>query len=144
MNREKDPGMGRLPAMAPLATPYVPFQMENPQQYSPRRGLIRGTMHPGLDLPFMGMSNTREKPDAPLPNLQAVGFALTDLALYLDTHPNDREALERYRQLQRQYAVMFQEFGEKCRPLTHRGMPHEGEYTWLKGPWPWEYRGQEG
>ena len=43
---------GRLPAAAPLANPYVPFQMENPPKYEPRKALVRGTMFPGLDLPF--------------------------------------------------------------------------------------------
>lgn len=44
---------GRLPAMAPLANPYVPFQLENPPQYEAQKGLVRGTLFPGLDLPFM-------------------------------------------------------------------------------------------
>ena len=48
---------GRLPAMAPLANPYVPFQLENPPQYEAQKGLVRGTLFPGLDLPFMGMVN---------------------------------------------------------------------------------------
>lgn len=144
MNRENTTSMGRLPAMAPLANPYVPFQMENPPQYEPRRGLIRGTMYPGLDLPFMGMANTREKPDAPLPNLQAMGFALNDLALYLDTHPEDAQAVERYRQLQQAYGTMRQQYSQDFGPLNHMSEPHEGAYTWLKGPWPWEYSGQEG
>ena len=43
---------GRLPAMAPLANPYVPFQLENPPQYEAQKGLVRGTLFPGLDLPL--------------------------------------------------------------------------------------------
>ena len=31
--REIPTGMGKLPAVAPLANPYVPFQMDNPEQY---------------------------------------------------------------------------------------------------------------
>ena len=44
---------GRLPSMAPLANPYVPFQIENPPVYEARKGIVRGTLFPGLDLPFM-------------------------------------------------------------------------------------------
>ena len=54
--------MGRLPAKAPLANPYVPFQLENPPRYEARKGLIRGTLYPGLDLPFMGMINQKNLP----------------------------------------------------------------------------------
>ena len=37
---------GRLPASAPLANPYVPFQLENPPKYEARKGLVRGTYSP--------------------------------------------------------------------------------------------------
>ena len=57
---------GILPCSAPLANPYVPFQLENPPQYEPRKALVRGTLFPGLDLPFMGMINKDEKPVTPL------------------------------------------------------------------------------
>ena len=36
-------GEGRLPAMAPLANPYVPFQLENPPVYDAGKGIVRGT-----------------------------------------------------------------------------------------------------
>ena len=55
MDRNKKPNTcteGRLPAMAPLANPYVPFQLEDPPKYEPRKALVRGTLYPGLDLPL--------------------------------------------------------------------------------------------
>ena len=69
-------GEGRLPAMAPLANPYVPFQIENPPKYETRKGLVRGTLFPGLDLPFMGMVNKNELPVTPLTELQAMAFGM--------------------------------------------------------------------
>ena len=142
MNRKNDiqeHGMGRLPAMAPLANPYVPFQMESPAMYEPRKGLIRGTIYPGLDLPFMGMVNKKEKPVTPKTDLQAMGFAIQELALYLDTHPEDKEALELYRAYQKMNHKAMMEYSEKCGPLNHK-MPVDDEtYTWLCDPWPWEY-----
>jgi spore coat protein JB len=83
---------GRLPAAAPLANPYVPFQLENPPKYDARMGIVRGTIYPGLDLPFMGMVNTKEKPITPLVELQTLAFAIQELVLYLDTHKDDKEA----------------------------------------------------
>ena len=96
-----DNGMeGRLPAMAPLANPYVPFQLENPPKYEARKGLVRGTLFPGLDLPFMGTVNQKELRVTPRSELQVLRFAIQELALYLDTHRDDHEALELYRQYQ--------------------------------------------
>ncbi len=129
---------GRLPATAPLANPYVPFQLENPPKYEARKGFIRGTLYPGLDLPFMGMVNTREKPITPLNELQTMAFAIQELALYLDTHRQDKEALELYQTYQKLYHEGVMAYTKKCGQLTHK-TPTEGPYRWLDDPWPWEY-----
>ena len=135
---------GRLPPMAPLANPYVPFQMENPPVYEARKGLVRGTLYPGLDLPFQGKVNTRELNETPMTQLQMLNFAIQDLALYLDTHRDDQEALELYRSYQQMYQKCMHEYTEKCGPMNHR-TPTEGPYRWLDDPWPWEYaRNKEG
>lgn len=138
-SRKIDAGTeGKLPAMAPLANPYVPFQLENPPKYEARKGLIRGTLFPGLDLPFMGMVNTKEKQITPLTELQTMAFAIQELALYLDTHRDDKEALELYQTYQKMYHEGVAAYTKKCGPLNH-GTPTEGPYKWLNDPWPWEY-----
>lgn len=138
-NMKTDGSQGRLPPMAPLANPYVPYQEADPPRYEGRKALIRGTLFPGLDLPFMGMVNQKEKPITPKTELQVLGFALNELALYLDTHPEDKEALELYRQYQRLYHDGAAKYADKCGPLTHATpVDHKG-YTWMDEPWPWEY-----
>lgn len=139
MKQNTDSGtQGRLPAMAPLANPYVPYQLENPPKYDTRKGLIRGTLFPGLDLPFMGMVNREEQPVTPLTELQAMAFALQELALYLDTHSDDQDALEMYRTYQKLYHDAASAYSRECGPLNH-GIPVTGDYQWLTDPWPWEY-----
>ena len=129
---------GLLPASAPLANPYVPFQLDNPPKYEPRKGFVRGTLFPGLDLPFMGMINKDEQPITPLTELQTLGFAIHEIALYLDTHREDKEALELYRSLQKLYHQGREKYEKMYGPLNHMSMT-EGEYRWLDDPWPWEY-----
>ena len=136
--KERTSGEGRLPAVAPLAVPFVPFQLDNPEQYQPRMGFVRGTLFPGLDLPFMGMINKNEKPVTPLTELQTMAFAIQELALYLDTHRDDTEALEMYRQYQRLYNEGKEKYEKMCGPLNHMHVG-EGGYRWLDDPWPWEY-----
>lgn len=130
---------GRLPEMAPLANPYVPFQLENPPMYEAPKGLIRGTMYPGLDLPFRGMVNQKEHPMTPRVQMQILGFALQELALYLDTHPDDKEALELYRQYQKAYHNCMTDYSQHRMPMTHNTPVDHRTYTWLDEPWPWEY-----
>jgi len=130
---------GQLPAMAPLANPYVPFQLENPPKYEARKGIVRGTLFPGLDLPFMGMVNKNPLPATPLTELQALHFAIQELALYLDTHREDREALDLYRDYQRMYEKCKEEYMRKRGPLNHMTPSESKDFDWLDDPWPWEY-----
>lgn len=129
---------GRLPPMAPLANPYVPFQLENPPKYERNKALVRGTLFPGLDLPFMGLVNKCDLPLTPLTELQAMGFIIQELALYLDTHQDDKEALEMYREYQMLYCEGQKKYEQMYGPLNHMSIS-KGDYKWLKGPWPWEY-----
>ena len=141
MDRKKNEqnfGEGRLPAMAPLANPYVPFQLEGAPKYESRKGLVRGTLFPGLDLPFMGMVNKNELPVTPLTELQTMAFGIQELALYLDTHREDKEALEVYRAYQKMYEEGRKEYEKMCGPLNHMTVS-DGPYQWLDDPWPWEY-----
>ena len=129
--------------MAPLANPYVPFQLENPPKYEARKGLVRGTLFPGLDLPFMGMVNQNELPVTPKTELQVLRFAIQELALYLDTHRGDREALELYRQYQELYHKGMMEYAKSHGPLNHSTPGQCERYDWLDDPWPWEYTGNK-
>ena len=142
--KEENGREGRLPAMAPLANPYVPFQLENPPQYEAQKGLVRGTLFPGLDLPFMGMVNLNELPETPSTQMQALAFAVQELALYLDTHREDREALELYQQYQQRYADCLAQNEGVLPPMNHQ-IPTDGDsYDWLDDPWPWEFAANKG
>ncbi len=129
---------GRLPSNAPLANPYVPFQMEDPPKYEPGTAIVRGTLFPGLDLPFMNMVNQKELPLTPLTELQTMAFVLHEMALYLDTHRDDKEALEVFHTFQKLYKKGREKYEKECGPLTHMSAMENG-YTWLNDPWPWEY-----
>lgn len=136
MREHKKERMGRLPAAAPLANPYVPFQLENPPRYDAGKAIIRGTLYPGLDLPFMNQVNNKPLPDSPKANLQKLAFVIQELALYLDTHRDDREALEQYRACQEMYRHCMEAYPS---PLNHSMSGQGEEYQWLDDPWPWEY-----
>ena len=86
----------------------------------------------------MGMVNKNELPINPKTELQVMAFAIQELALYLDTHRDDKEALELYQAYQKMYHKGEMEYSKMCQPLTHH-TPAEGEYRWLDDPWPWEY-----
>lgn len=134
-----DGGCGTLPSKAPLATPYVPFQEENAPTYQSASGLVRGTMFPGLDLPFMNMTNNTELSNTLTHQLQALNFAVSELGLYLDTHPTDADALDLFNQYSEMYEEVLQKFERENGPTMQMRAGMSGSYQWIQGPWPWEY-----
>ena len=131
---------GKLPACAPLANPYVPFQMVNSERYDAPNALIRGTLYPGLDLPYRGMVNTQEKNGTPLGELQSLGFAMHELGLYLDTHQYDEEAVSLFNQYAEMYEAAVQQYEQNGGVLMQSRSAQSGCYEWLENPWPWDYK----
>ena len=129
---------GSMPGCAPLANVYVPFQQEGVTQYDADCALIKGTLFPGLNLPFMGMENTEKKNGSQKNLLQALHFAVTELGLYLDTHPDDSEAVEVFNQYAEQYQDALQQYQQSGGVLTQMESAMSGQYAWVKDPWPWE------
>lgn len=129
---------GPLPSCAPLAQPYVPYQQENAPRYDEKEALEQGTLFPGLDLPFYKSINGRPIPVTPLTELQALGFVLTELGLYLDSHPEDEEAFALFRQYAELEKKGKQLYEKKYGPLTQCSLAEQKGYRWVKGPWPWE------
>ena len=135
---------GTMPACAPLAVPYVPFQQRGSQKHNQADALANGTVFPGLNLPFHLKAEAAGLPDSLSTQLQALLFVITELGLYLDTHQDDAEAF----QLFKQYTAMAQEakkqYEEMHGPLTQLSAGQDAAYRWLDDPWPWEFRKNEG
>ncbi len=134
---------GILPCPAPLANPYVPYQPTGPQKYLPSRGIMRGTLFPGLDLPFHAMVNEGELWGTPLAELMALDFAIKELQLYLDTHSKDPEALELLQSYISMQKEGTQKYVELYGPVSIEDVQTAKGYTWVKDPWPWEYTGED-
>ena len=129
---------GTLPELAPLAMSYVPMQPSAEPSYDAAEALSRGTLFPGLDLPFMGLVNDT-LPETPLNELMAIDFVCDELELYLDTHENDGEAFSLYQTMLALREEARQRFALRCGPIMQCDMLGKSEYTWLRAPWPWEY-----
>ena len=69
-----------------------------------------------------------------------MGFALQELALYLDTHAEDTEAAQLFNQYVELYQQAIEQYQQGNGPLTLMDAAANGTYDWLVGPWPWEYR----
>ncbi len=70
-----------------------------------------------------------------------VGFVLVETMLYLDTHPNDREALAYFARMKEQYKMCLCKYNEICGPLQFTDVDDENYWTWASMPMPWEMEG---
>lgn len=136
----KDFKLGSLPCRAPLSVPFVPFQDENPPMYDSTDGLNRGTMFPGLDLPWKNTVNKSNPAEGTLlGELTALEFAADDLQLYMDTHKNDKETFQMLKNYLEKAEKARKKYVKVCGPVSREDIREFNEYEWLRGPWPWEY-----
>lgn len=75
-----------------------------------------------------------------LTRVQTLGFAATDAALFLDTHPDDRQALAYFRKQQSALQTARSAFERKYGPLMQETQADDNAWNWIDGPWPWEGR----
>ena len=137
-------GQGTLSPCAPLAVPFVPFQQKGSETYDRAEALAAGTLFPGLNLPLHVSPRSGSRPEGAAAELQALNFVITELGLYLDTHQDDEEALQLFQQYTRLAEEGRRRYEAMYGPLTQRNAVQNGTYTWLKDPWPWEYRKEGG
>lgn len=70
-----------------------------------------------------------------------LGFVMVETALYLDTHPDDGEALAFYADMKHQYAEAVRLYNENVGPLSFYHVTNENYWNWVATPMPWEMEG---
>lgn len=70
--------------------------------------------------------------------INEVSFAIDDIVLFLDTHPNNREALRYYEEYKKLRQQAVNEYTRLYGPLQKDEVISSNGWTWGQGPWPWE------
>ena len=71
-----------------------------------------------------------------LQQIRCYDFAINELALYLDTHPEDEKALCLHRKYARESKDLKDKYQKVYGPLTINFPCNK--WRWLEEPWPWE------
>ena len=120
--------------------------------YPDKQALKEGTIFEDLNKPFFATDSvlqTGKKEDSYTDGeheitkkIYETSFVLDDLTLYLDTHPEDNEALKLYMEKSRERTELKKEFAEKFYPLTRDCIfmcnKTGAAFSWQDGPCPWE------
>lgn len=70
--------------------------------------------------------------------IQKYGFALDEIRIYLDTHPNCKGGLEYFHKYKKLQNEAISEYNRLYGPLTSEQVENKEHWTWVDEPWPWE------
>lgn len=74
-----------------------------------------------------------------LEEIQEIDFVIVELNLYLDTHPNDIDAIKQFNEFSKKSMKLKMQFEEKFGPLMNFGRSYVNyPFNWIDTPWPWQ------
>ena len=118
--------------------------INNNQLVDPNQGLKRGNLFANLYDPYKNFKPNELTPnneqEALLYQILQYKFALTDLNLYLDTNPNDRNILALFNQYLNIEKQMCNKYENMYGPLTIDNLNQNNTWNWNNSPWPWEVK----
>ena len=77
--------------------------------------------------------------DSILKRLTILDFLAVDLQLYLDSHPNDENAIQKYNSVVDEADGLREQYEKRFGPLfSFRSYSKRDEFNWTDDPWPWE------
>lgn len=74
-----------------------------------------------------------------LNELMELSFVAVELNLFLDTHPDSKDALEDYNRISERYMLLKDKYEKTYGPLVNFGYSSsQYPWQWSQSPWPWE------
>ncbi len=111
---------------------------------SPMDGFLRGNMfqdeyEPYKNLTYFKLNPSNDK-ERLLYQVMAYSFAINDLNLYLDLHPDNKGMLDLFKKYVKEEKELCNEYVNKYGPLEVNEVKGQ-KFDWINSPWPWETRG---
>ncbi|MBE6140202.1 MAG: spore coat protein CotJB [Firmicutes bacterium] len=111
---------------------------------NPKEGFLRGNMYKDEYKPYKNYTyfkiTPRNRKEQLLFEIMELNFAITDLNLYLDLHPNDQIVNSMFHNLVIKACEKELEYVNSYGPLELEESSTE-KFDWVKGPWPWNDEG---
>ena len=65
-------------------------------------------------------------------------MAIVETALYLDSYPENKAAINYYKKLLEEREKLSGELARIGRPMTYLDAAKDDSWNWVNSPWPWE------
>ncbi|MDD6093785.1 MAG: spore coat protein CotJB [bacterium] len=102
-----------------------------------RGNLFNNLYDPYKNYKYNNLTATNKREELLL-NVLRYDFVLTELNLYLDIYPKDRNMINLYNQYLEEKKRACFEYTKNFGPLTLDDQSNNNSWSWLKSPWPWE------
>ena len=113
----------------------------NPNLFNAKDGFMYGNMFSKEYEPYKNYKVARLESNSEKGNLllkiYEYDFALNDLSLYLDLHPEDTNTYNLFKNYTEELRSCVEIYEKKYGPLELNDSPYNS-YMWEKGPWPFE------
>ena len=74
-----------------------------------------------------------------LHEINILSFTIVELTLFLDTHPDNQEAMRHFDYYNRLKKDKYEEYNNMFGPLSlNQAKGRTQEFQWTMQPWPWE------
>ena len=116
---------------------------KNTTLYDQYNGFIRGNLFKNLYDPYKREEPYEIKPmneqAKMLTDIDALGFAMVDLNLYLDVNPNNQDAIKLFNQYRKEKENLTKQYESKFGPITTDNDSLDSyPWAWNDMPWPWD------
>lgn len=107
--------------------------------YSEKEGFLKGNMFVNEYVPFknyrVAMLEGKNDKEQLLLTIYQYDFAINDLSLYLDVHPEDMQIYESFKRYTEEQRKCIDIYEKKYGPLELDESDYS-TYMWENGPWP--------
>ena len=112
--------------------------------FGPYEGYLRGNLFKDLYSQYKNFRPAtlrfNSEQEEALFNLSQIGFAMHELNLYLDIHPEDRNMLNIFMDYKNLYNNLLNTYEQKYGPITVNGVDGTTPFSWVNTTFPWEVK----
>jgi hypothetical protein len=113
---------------------------KNMDLFNPYEGYLKGNAFKDEYKPYKNYKvaklNINSEKDEMLVNIGEYSFMMHDINLYLDVHPNDKEALNRFSDYRNKVNDLITKYERKYGPLLVTSSDDNKSFNWVS-KWPW-------
>ncbi len=86
---------------------------------------------------MMNGSTANMSQGAMFQSIRELSFVMDELRLYLDTHPNNKEALSMFISTMKSRHDLIADYTNKYGPIDSYYINSDGTWSWINEPMPW-------